>query len=90
MKVLYSNNIVLKDEVIKGYLIVEKNVIKEIKQEYDGEFEDWVRNADRIVQKYGSHSLYLFFPDMPMEQAEKLIAYAKEHWSDVQGTFQYD
>lgn len=57
---------------------------------YDGEFEDWVRNADRIVQKYGSHSLYLFFPDMPMEQAEKLIAYAKEHWSDVQGTFQYD
>lgn len=54
---------------------------------YTGEYEDWIRNTDRIVQKYGSHSLFIFFPDMTMEQAENLIAYANEHWCDVQGTF---
>ena len=54
---------------------------------YSGEFEDWLRNVDRIVQKYGSHSLFLMFPEMSMEQAEKLLAYADENWSDVKGTF---
>ncbi len=54
---------------------------------YTGPFEDWIRNTDRIVQKYGSHSLYLFFPDMSIDQAEKLMTYAEEHWSDVPGTF---
>ena len=29
---------------------------------YSGEFEDWIRNVDRIVNKYGSHSLFLLFP----------------------------
>ncbi|MDD3340107.1 MAG: uroporphyrinogen decarboxylase family protein [Lachnospiraceae bacterium] len=54
---------------------------------YSGGFEDWIRNVDRVVQKYGSHSLFLFFPEMSLEQANKLIAYANEHWSDVKGTF---
>ena len=54
---------------------------------YSGEFEDWLRNVDRIVQKYGSHSLYLMFPEMSMEQATTLIDYAEKHWSDVKGTF---
>ncbi len=55
---------------------------------YSGEFEDWLRNVDRLVQKYGSHSLFLMFPEMSMEQAQRLLAYADEHWSDVEGTFQ--
>ena len=54
---------------------------------YSGEFEDWIKNTDRIVQKYGSHSLFLYFPDMPMEQAQRLLAYAQEHWKDVPGSF---
>jgi len=54
---------------------------------YSGEFEDWITNVDRIVQKYGSHSLFLFFPEMSYAQGQKLIAYADEHWSDVEGTF---
>lgn len=54
---------------------------------YSGEFEDWIKNVDRIVQKYGSHSLFLLFPEMSMEQAQTLLAYADEHWSDVKGTF---
>ena len=54
---------------------------------YSGDFEDWLKNVDRVVQKYGSHSLYLMFPEMSMDQANRLIQYADEHWSDVKGTF---
>jgi len=54
---------------------------------YTGEFDDWVRNTDRIVAKYGSHSLFLHFPDMSMDQAERLLAHAEANWSDIEGTF---
>ena len=54
---------------------------------YSGEFEDWIRNVDRIVKKYGSHSLFLLFPEMSMEQAVYLLDYADKNWSDVKGTF---
>lgn len=54
---------------------------------YSGEFEDWIRNVDRIVKKYGSHSLFLLFPEMSMEQAVYLLDYADKNWSDVKGTY---
>lgn len=53
---------------------------------YSGEFEDWIKNVDRIVKRYGSHSLFLFFPEMSLEQANNLIEYADKNWSDIQGT----
>lgn len=54
---------------------------------YSGEFEDWIKNVDRLVKRYGSHSLFLFFPEMSYEQAQRLIAYADENWSDIEGTY---
>ena len=54
---------------------------------YSGDFEFWLRNVVRIVQKYGSHSLFLMFPEMSMEQAVSLLEYADKNWSDVEGTF---
>lgn len=54
---------------------------------YSGEFEDWIKNVDRIVKKYGSHSLFLLFPEMSMEQAVYLLDYAEKNWSDVKGTY---
>jgi hypothetical protein len=54
---------------------------------YSGGFDDWIRNVDRLVQKYGSHSLYLMFPEMSLTQGKTLIAYAEEHWSDVKGSY---
>ncbi len=54
---------------------------------YSGEFEDWIKNVDRLVKKYGSHSLFLLFPEMSMEQAVYLLDYAEKNWSDVKGTF---
>ncbi len=54
---------------------------------YSGEFEDWLRNVDRLVQKYGSHSLFLLFPEMSLPQAVYLLDYAEKNWSNVTGTF---
>lgn len=54
---------------------------------YSGDFEDWIRNVDRLVERYGSHSLFLFFPEMSLEQANTLLDHAEKHWSDVEGTF---
>lgn len=55
---------------------------------YSGEFEDWIRNAERLVKKYGSHSLFLHFPEMSKKQADYLLDYAEKNWSDIKGTFQ--
>lgn len=54
---------------------------------YSGEFEDWIKNVERLVKKYGSHSMFLLFPEMSMEQAAYLLDYAEKNWSDVKGTF---
>lgn len=54
---------------------------------YSGEFEDWIRNVDKLVERYGSHSLFLFFPEMSLEQANRLIEHADKCWSDIEGTF---
>ena len=54
---------------------------------YSGEFEDWIRNVDRRVNKNAPHSLFLLFPEMSMEQAAYLLDYADRNWSDVKGTF---
>lgn len=54
---------------------------------YSGGFEDWLKNVDRLVQKYGSRGLFLMFPEMSMEQANRLLDYADAHWSDVEGSF---
>lgn len=54
---------------------------------YSGEFEDWIKNVDRIVKRYGSNCLFLMFPEMSMKQAETLIDYAEKNWSDIEGTF---
>ncbi len=53
---------------------------------YSGEFKTGSGNVDRIVKKYGSHSLFLFSPEMSMEQAAYLLDYADRNWSDVKGT----
>lgn len=54
---------------------------------YSGNVDDWIRNVDRLVQRYGSHSMLLYFNPMPMADAKKLMAYAEEHWKDAKGTF---
>jgi hypothetical protein len=47
---------------------------------YDGEYADWVANADRLVRAIGSDCLYLLFPAMTEEQAKRLIDHAHRQW----------
>ena len=54
---------------------------------YSGGFEDWIRNMERIVKRYGSARLFFFLPEMSYEQAVTLIEYAEKNWSDVEGSF---
>lgn len=54
---------------------------------YTGEFEDWIKNAERIVKKYGSAGLFFDFPEMSMEQGKTLLSYAESNWSNIAGTF---
>ncbi len=52
---------------------------------YSGEIEDWIKSADRIVRRYGSNGLFFHFPEMSMNDAERLLAHAEKNWRDVQG-----
>ena len=54
---------------------------------YTGDVDDWIRHVDRLVSKYGSHSLFLHFPEMSMADADKLLSHAEKCWSDIDGTF---
>ncbi|MCI5760022.1 trimethylamine corrinoid protein 2 [Bilifractor sp. HCP3S3_D3] len=54
---------------------------------YSGGFDDWIRNCDRIVRKYGSASIMFYYPEMSLSQAEQLLKYAEENWSDIKGSF---
>ena len=54
---------------------------------YSGGVEDWIRNMDRIVRKYGSHSVFFFLPEMSYDEGMKILDYAEKHWRDVPGTF---
>lgn len=55
---------------------------------YSGNVDDWIKNVDRIVKRYGSQALLLYFNPMSMEDATKLMDYAEANWKDVKGTFE--
>lgn len=46
----------------------------------DGNFENWVASADKLVNKFGASGLYMLFPDMEINEAESLIDHAEKHW----------
>lgn len=54
---------------------------------YSGSFEDWIKNVERLVMKYGSHSIFFMFPEMSKEQADYLLDYADKNWSDIKGSY---
>lgn len=54
---------------------------------YTGTVEDWMRNVDRIIHKYGSRGTFLLFPDMSRADADRLFEHADKHWRDVPGIF---
>ncbi len=47
---------------------------------YSGGFEDWIRNCDRLVNKYGTQGLFFLFPEMSHDMGHRLMDYAETHW----------
>lgn len=54
---------------------------------YSGTPEEWMERIDRLVERYGSNALFLYFSPMQRETADKLLAHADAHWSDVEGSY---
>ena len=47
---------------------------------HDGDINDWIANVDKLVNTFGTSGLYLSFPTMSMENANRLIDHAETHW----------
>ncbi|MBO4884414.1 MAG: trimethylamine corrinoid protein 2 [Clostridia bacterium] len=56
-------------------------------QVYTGSPEEWLSRVDRLVARYGSGALFLHFPTVSMETAERILSHAEKHWKDVEGSF---
>ncbi|MFA9465661.1 MAG: trimethylamine corrinoid protein 2 [Velocimicrobium sp.] len=54
---------------------------------YSGTLDEWIERVEKLVYRYGSNAMFLYFPEMPLEDAQRLIAYADEHWSDIEGDY---
>ena len=39
-----------------------------------------IDGTDHIVQRYGAKGTYLWYPEMSLRDAEKLLEYAERHW----------
>ena len=46
----------------------------------DGDVHDWIPKIDKLVNTFGTSGLYLKFPAMSMESANRLIDHAETHW----------
>ncbi len=55
-------------------------------QVYTGGVDEWLSRIDKLVSRYGSNALFIYFPPVSMENAEKILSHAEKHWKDVEGT----
>lgn len=48
---------------------------------YDGQYEDWIKHADQIIDYFGNQGIYLIFPTLSENEANRLISRAEDKWS---------
>ena len=46
----------------------------------NGDVDDWIAGTDRVVQRFGVKGTFLWYPEMSLRDAEKLLTYAEDHW----------
>ncbi|MFI3238139.1 MAG: hypothetical protein R3Y47_08990 [Lachnospiraceae bacterium] len=46
-----------------------------------GTLPDWIRTADRMIERYGNQGIYFNFKDMTQREAEYIMEYAQKHWT---------
>ncbi|MCL2572819.1 MAG: trimethylamine corrinoid protein 2 [Defluviitaleaceae bacterium] len=47
---------------------------------YTGEHEEQLKRVDRLIDRYGTSGMFLFFSPMPIAQANHLLEYAERSW----------
>lgn len=47
---------------------------------YDGNPNDWMDKAERLVKRYGPKGIYLYFPEMSESDAQRLMKKAEHEW----------
>ena len=40
---------------------------------YDGGIDDWIRSAKNLAERYGTAGLYLLFPEMSEQEADRIM-----------------
>ncbi len=56
-------------------------------QVYTGTPKEWIARIDKLVERYGSNALFLYFNPMPMETAQMILKHAEENWKDIEGSY---
>ena len=51
-------------------------------QLYDGGPDDWIRNAETLMNRYGRKLFYFHFPEMSLSDADRLMNHAHKYWTD--------
>ncbi len=54
---------------------------------YGGPMEEQIARVDRLVRRYGTNALFLYFSPMPPRDADLLLEHAHRNWRDIQGDF---
>ena len=52
-------------------------------QIYTGSVDDWMKSADRVVDRYGIRRLYFHFPWMSQKDADRLMDHAEKYWYEA-------
>lgn len=54
---------------------------------YSGTPREWLERLDRLIARYGSNALFLYFSPMAAETADLIQNHAHRHWRDVAGSY---
>ncbi len=53
---------------------------------YSGTPDEWIKRIDKLVHRYGSNRLFLYFSAMDRFTADMLLEHADKNWSDIEGS----
>ncbi len=56
---------------------------------YGGPMEEQIARVDRLVRRYGTNALFLYFSPMPTADADRLLAHAERNWKDIEGDWRH-
>ncbi|MGI6672563.1 MAG: trimethylamine corrinoid protein 2 [Christensenellales bacterium] len=56
---------------------------------YSGSPQEWIERLDRLIARYGSNALFLYFSPMEAKTADLILNHAHHNWRDVSGNYKH-